>query len=562
MRRKPEEWLSEIDMALEYRKEFGREKSWSRLERCYMHDPNSPTAIGPNLIYSHGDALLSSLTVPDPEILVSAESRFGVDKAPILERLDNRLIRKLRLKKQVERALLSCFLYGKAIIKIGYDSMFGYNPYYDVGTREAFYGLTTTMFSKKGSRLEFGSQRPGWPWFSAVRPHDFVVPWGTLDIEDAPWCAYRFVRNVDHMKNDPKYKNTTNLKPVMSMEDFMNSYTNVGAVRLKYHNKGSATYYMTKEPQYREFWEIRDAETGKIYVVTRDFDKYLRDDPDVIQAAVGGLPYVCGDFIAHPRAFWTTPLAYYLYQIQKTQFDVSLQQEKQRRINVLKFLVRADVLSQEKLTRIMSGDVGAYEEVDLNTGQSLAEVIHNLPQTQDMQFQIQSESNRRDARDMIGQSRNQLGEYDSSSRRTAREATFVFQGSEQRSSKRSQTIGQLYMDSTAMANREIFNFWQMPRDVLTENGWQNVTGADLASDYAYDLSLTTKRHLSKAERMVEAFEVLMRFAGFPGMDLQKLYQNLAQASNDPAFERLLPSPGSNQGGRSPSGGMPTIPGTA
>lgn len=556
----PEQWMTDIGNALQFRKEFGREEKWDSLEKSYMNDPSGDTAIGPNLIYSNGDALMSSLTVPDPEILVAADTKKGVETAPIVERLSNQFVKKVGVKKQTDRGLLHCYLYGKLVVKLGYDSLFGFSPYYDIGTDKQFFGITMTQFGKAGERLEFGAQKPGWPWARAVCPHDFVVPWGTVDLEDAPWCAHRFVRSVEAIKKDPKYKNKSHLEPDISMEEFMKSYSNVGAQKMKYNSQATHSYMENNKPSFKEFWEIRDAETNRIFVVARDCDKFLREDVDAIQMALGRLPFVTGDFVMHPRSFWTTPLAYYLGQIQATQFDISMQQEKQRRISVLKFLVRKNIMTQEQLTRIMSGDVGAYEEVEASSGLNMNDLVATMPQGNMLDFQLESEGNRRDARDMVGFGRNQAGEYDASSRRTAREATFVQMGAERRTNKRTQMVAQVYIDIVEGCNKMAFKFWQTPRDIFVENDWQSVTGASLDSDYAYDLSLSTKRMLSKAERKMEAFQTLIQFAQLPGIDLGVLYKNLVEAANDPAFERLLPAGGSQ--GRTPTGGMPTIPGSA
>ena len=104
---KPEEWLTEIDNALEYRKMFGRETSWISNELNYYNDPLGDTAVGPNLVWSMGDSLLSSLGVPDPEIVVKAERQAGVDKAPVVEAIDNWLIEKLKMKRAVDDSLIS-----------------------------------------------------------------------------------------------------------------------------------------------------------------------------------------------------------------------------------------------------------------------------------------------------------------------------------------------------------------------------------------------------------------------------------------------------------------------
>jgi len=101
----------------------------------------------------------------------------------------------------------------------------------------------------------------------------------------------------------------------MSMEDFINSYKNVGAKRKRFKYSRSLTEQQNRKPAFNIGWEIHDRMTGKIMVVTPDYDKFLRNERDVMQ--VCGMPFVAEGFVKHPRSFWSTPLAYYLGQIQK-----------------------------------------------------------------------------------------------------------------------------------------------------------------------------------------------------------------------------------------------------
>ncbi len=115
----PEDWLTEIDNALEYRRKFAKEDKWADLEKSYLNDASSDTAIGPNLIFSMGDSLLSSLNVPDPEFVVSAEHPNGVDRAPIVEEVDNWLVKKIKMKRAIDLSTLHCYLFSKGILKVG-----------------------------------------------------------------------------------------------------------------------------------------------------------------------------------------------------------------------------------------------------------------------------------------------------------------------------------------------------------------------------------------------------------------------------------------------------------
>ena len=115
---KPEEWMQEIETGLEFRRQFGKEDSWNQLELDYTNDPNSHCAVGSNLIYAMGDSLLSSLTVPSPEILLTAEHPSAIERVPVLESVDNWLIKKMKMRQQVEDASLNSYLFSRAILKI------------------------------------------------------------------------------------------------------------------------------------------------------------------------------------------------------------------------------------------------------------------------------------------------------------------------------------------------------------------------------------------------------------------------------------------------------------
>lgn len=531
-----ENWFEEIDAGLAYRRKFAREDAWYRLEQDYCNDPEGHTAIGPNLIQSMGDSLISSLIVPDPEILIKPSRSAAISKAPILEAIDNMFMKKLRIKKYVNLGLVHGYLYGNAILKVGYDSEFGWSPYYDIGEQNNLLGMSMTQFDKNGRRIEYADITPGMPWVRPVFPHDFVVPWGTVFLEDAPWAAHRIVRHIDDIKADPKYSHTKNLQGNMTMEDFVNSYVQTGEERrdMRESFKGMAKYSVKAD--YVELWEIRDRKNNEIVVITRDHKYFLRRSVDAIQLACG-MPFVSCSMITHPRSFWSVPLAYYLGQIQKTQFDIALQSEKHRRINTVKFLYRKNAIASGTLEKILSGDVGAAAAVDSQF--PLGDIIVPL-NTGNIYDGIQAaEHNRRDAREVIGFSRNQLGEFDASSRRTARESEIVQQGAERRSSRKFVEISDMYVDLIEKINGLIFEYWSTPREVSVDDRWAYTTGEELKGEYTYDITLATKRNISKAERKIEAMMLLQQLGGAPGIDAAALYNYITDAVADPAFTNIL-----------------------
>lgn len=551
-----EDWMVEIENALEYRRVFGREDAWHQIELNYLNDPDGDTAAGPNLIFSMGDSLLSDMSVPNPEFVLTAEHPSGVDRVPIVEAVDNWLVKKMSLKRELDRALLNGYLFGRAIVKLGYDSEFGWSPYYDIGMNNNLMGMTLTQFDNKGNRIENLDTEPGMPWARFVAPQDFVVPWGTVDIDSAPWCAHRVIRLNAHLKKDPKYVKTARLEPQISIESFVESYKGPLKRRVRERYKSGTTYSENVKLIFNEIWEIHDRMTRRVIVVTNDYDKKIRDDVDALQVA--GMPFVSSSFVMHPRAFWSTPQAYYLGQIQSELYDITLQRAKQRRINCLKFLAHKSAMSAAEMDKLISGDVGAVGLVD-GTSRPLNEVFAPFPRTSNWDLQAEADAATKDARDAVGYSRNQLGEFDASSRRTAREATFVQAGSEKRTMKRAGSVVSLYTDLIRKINKIIFRFWTVPRYAMVGNEWAKFTGAELSGDYLYDVSLSTKRSTSIAERKIESLMLLQQFAQIPGVNLPELLNYVISASSDPGFERILS--GARQGTRAAAGALPTIPAT-
>jgi len=547
-----QDWMAEIRRGLAYRKIYAMEEAWRKNELNYLNDPASHASKGPNLVFEMGDTILSATGSLDPEFVITPEHPAGVTRGPIVESVDNYLVRKLRMRKYVNRSSQHSYLYNRAILKIGYDSEFGWSPRLDIGKGDQPLGMSMSQFHPRtGKRIENMNVTPGMPWVGSVLPHDFVVPWGTIDLDDVPWAAHRIVRLNDDIKADKKYMNTRELKPDMSIEDFVYSYLYPGIERVKFTETSRGLHTGRERPQsiYNELWEIHCRRDMSVKVVCKDHLRFLRDEPDAVMLACG-MPFVSGAFVEHPRSFWGTPLAYYLGQLQSESYDIAKQSEKQRRISILKFIAAKGFMEPDALQKLISGDVGAVEFAEVMG--DLKDKIIQMPVGQIYDFIIQMNQVRQDARSMIGTSRNQAGEFDAGTRRTKGEAMLVAQGSARRQTPRVAMVRDLYLDAITKLNQVIFSYWTFPRSVMVGREWVRFTGEEIKGDYLYDITLAQKRILSKAERKVEAMMMLAQLMPFlQGADPNQVFEYLSNAANDPSFERLL---GFVRGGGKAQGG--------
>lgn len=541
----PKEWLEHIADGLEYRRQFGLEDQWGKMEAIYYNVHKSMLNDGPNIFLSQGDAMLAQITTPSPRIGIEATTPGSVDRAPILESLDNKLLKVLKVTQAVERASLHAYLFGRGIIKLGYDSEWGFDPAHDVAGGLNL-GMSTTQLNKQGSRrIEYDATiMPGMPWCRAVMPHDIVLPWGTVELEDTPWIAHRLVRHIDDLKADVKYTNTKHLTPRMSMRDFTESYRNTIKV---------ATKHGHTEPEWVEFYEIMDRRSGKIFVVAPDHDKFLRNDINALLID-NELPYAAIGFTPRTRSFWTTPDTFYLLAVQSELSDVAIQRTKQRRLSVLKLLYDEGTIDETELLKMTSPDIGAA--VKINSGHDIDKAVKPF-QIAPNQFLIQEEELlRANAREQIGFSRNQVGEF-SSGRKSATEANNVQRSSQLRMSRRGIQARNLYIDVIRKANGLIFKHWNFPRyiEVLGQKKgreWQKFKGSDLKGKYEYTVDLVDAS--SEQALKFEAIQIYGMFIQDPSVDPGELIKWLTGSVNDPAFERIFDAAIRRQMQQVPQGG--------
>ena len=544
----PDEWSEEINSGLDFRRKFGIEGTWSDLESMYYNVHRSMANDGPNVIMSTTDALLSTLTVPNPSVIVKPENPDSVNRAPLVEALDNVLLRELRMREEVDTAVLHAILFGVGIVKIGFDSEFGFDPTLDIGGVLRF-GYTLSQFDKSGKRrLESDSGvSPGMPWVRAVDPRDIVVPWGTHRLSSSPWITHRFVRHIDDMQADRKYSNTSRLIPTMSMEDFVTSYnstmrlwrpsspttsTGVRSRRYTHSKRGS------REIEYVEVHEIHDRRTGRILAISPGYDKFLRNDKNALQID-GTLPFTSISFTPKARSFWTTSDAYYLQAIQMEISDVAVQRTKIRRLAVLKFIVDKNVIDEQELEKLLSPDAGAYAWI--NGGEDLNKAIIKFETHPDQSLILEEEHLRRNAREQIGFSRNQLGEF-AGGRRTATEAGIVQDASQLRMTRRGLAVKRLYEDIISVVNGIIFTHWQQPRyiEVLgpqQAETWQRMTGASLKGRYSYNIDFVDEA--VHKQRRLEAIQLYAMLIQDPSVDPAALRRYISDQFGDPSFTRIF-----------------------
>ena len=537
-----QEWFDELDEGLKYRRTFGKEETWRTNEMAFYGEKGN-TGGGPNLFLSTGDSLLSALTVPVPMIKASARHERFLRFAPIVEAVDNWLMEEIEVPVAVEESSFHAFLWGTGILKVGFDSLYGYGKDVDPGGL----GFSASQYDAKGvHRLETGGSRPGMPWVDACPSHDIIVPWGVKSCRRTPWIAHRIVRHIEAVRADKKYKNTRFLSPTISASGFVESYHKP----LDHHETSGvmSKYTNHDKVEFVELYEIRCFDNRKMYTLAAGHDKFLRNKVDSLQ--LDGLPFVDYSFIPRARNFWVTSDAWHLRQPQAELDDISLQASAQRRVSTLKGIVDTESITEEELEKLLSPEFAAVIRVSAN-GKSLKDVFQTIGGGNAMNSLLYQDAEyvRRNARELVGFSRNQVGEFQGA-RTTAREVSTVREASMSRIGRRQNVLRRVYRDVFRKINQMIFTFWRRPMvvQVIGEDGaerWERFTGDEIAGEYSLKVEFSSEAVESISSREQEALGLYQALIQDPMVDQGQLRQMLMRALNSPEIRTLFKGSGNN-----------------
>ena len=199
-------WESQITGGIDFRKKFAHEDLWP-IWRDYYRGLWTPGTLPVNYFFSILRSLVPRVYFKNPSVSVTPAmpGMMAAVFAQILERVDNKLMRTMRLKKQIKKMIQDAFLFGTAFGKLGLGAVYTPSP------RSI---ITTAPLSKVWGSVEYRSGLlPNMPWFYRIPPDRIVVPHMTEDLDDARWVCHEDERPFQDVRDDPRFKTGGDLKP-------------------------------------------------------------------------------------------------------------------------------------------------------------------------------------------------------------------------------------------------------------------------------------------------------------------------------------------------------------
>ncbi|PCJ26710.1 MAG: hypothetical protein COA94_04755 [Rickettsiales bacterium] len=519
-------WLDQIQEGEKFRKKMAHEDMWETWRKYYRGEWNND--VQPSNIYFK----MLRTTVPriyfrDPVVSITP-AKPGIENmlfAKILERIDNKLLRKMKIKRQMKRIVHDTFMFGTGFGKLGYGAEFSPSDFNDAGE-------APTGSVKRPNKVEYNSNiQPNQPWYLRTGPGSIILPSGLEEFDEARWVVHKIMRPRSDVLDDARLK----IKDKKSSRNRSFLMTSIDTVMGVQQSIDMVTLF-----------EVRDKKTGSVFIISPDFsEEVLLKAEDEFQVH-GSVPIYSVNFNPDDMSTWGVPDSQILDPIQRELNETNTQIMWHRRMSLRKIFTRKNLMSESEKSRMVSEEIQAVIEVD---GDPRTDILfkdgNNIP---DDLFKAQ-DATRTDGRESLGFSRNQFGEYNpGSSDTTAREATIVNNSSEIRIDERRDTMADMLTDVVNDVHHIIFNKWGTDEviDIIGPAGvtmWVSFKGEMLKrGQYNVNVDPDTAINQSRQQRQNTAIQVYNLLKQDPMVDQFQLRSYLMTEMAGTQFDNMLKLP--------------------
>lgn len=432
-------WMTQIRHGIKYRKEMAEQDRWDSWRKMYRGKWNNNT-LPVNLFFKMARTVVPRVYFRNPSISITPAQPGMLNWAfaQLLERVDNQMIKKLKVKKYLKRTVGNTWFFGTGFTKTGYGAT------YNLSIAD-FGGDAPTLAG--GRRVEYNSdRRMNMPWVDTVHPGNMILPDGLADFEKAGWMGEWIRRPLEDVKDDPRFKNTKDLRPSGSGQN------------KKFEGGGKEhEYRQPRDRNMADLIEVHDLRRGKVFVLAPFLTEkvlYYGDDDLQFYGKPNYTPLV---FNENDDSVWGVPDSMILEPDQLEINEIRTMMMIHWRLSVLKVLYQKGKVDPAEVQKIVDGEI--MSAIGVNGDVRAALTMMQTGDVPDSLFKADGQINQ-DVREAMGFSRNEFGEHTpSSSRTTATESQIVKLASEIRVDERRDMAADALLDVVDHINRVIFNHW-------------------------------------------------------------------------------------------------------
>lgn len=353
-----------------------------------------------NLIFSFGRAMVPQLYFKNPSVNVQIKGELA-QASRYLQEVDVELIRQMKIKRTIKKMIVNGYLTGRGVAKLGFAN--------DGEAPEVFDPAALI--------------KPHAPWFLSLLTKNWateIPPDG--DIDDLGWAGMKVSRTRAQL-------------------EAIDGAILPEAIDTLPEDDPDATL---------DLWEIWDRGSGERGLLHED--KWVIDpEPFTVW------PFHVLEFNWVPEETLPVSDAELVLKLQAEYNETETQIAEHRRLSIVRALAKKGAINQEERDKLERGQVGALVEVD--TAGPLADSITTFAPSIPEALFASKTMVMQDARDVIGFSRNQLGEMQTGSRRTFGEAAIVQQALQIRLDERRDMVADMIEQVMHATNQLVFEKW-------------------------------------------------------------------------------------------------------
>ena len=513
-------WLQQIHAGIKFRKKLTHQARWDTWRKYYGGDWNSST-LPVNLFFKMARTVVPRVYFRNPGISISPAKPGMLNWAfaQLLERIDNKLMRQMRLKSTFKDIVGNSWFFSTGVAKVGFGGQ------YNLNTEDHGKAAPT---NRSGYNVEADFHVQDYmPWVDSVHPGNFIVPDQLIRFHKTSWCAEWIQRPLQDVKDDTRFKNTADLKgsAMSNRADYSNEFKT------------------PRDISMLDLIEIHDMRSGKVIVIApfaTDRVLYFGDDDMQFFGRPNYMPVI---FNERDNAFWGVPDSKILEPEQLEINEIRTMMMMHWRLSVMKVLYQKGKVDPAEIQKIVDGEI--MTAIGVKGDVRAAIDIMQAGDIPDSLFKADAIINQ-DVRESQGFSRNEFGDHTpASSRTTATESKIVKMASEIRVDERRDMVADQLLEVMEHTNRIIFNHWDEEQvvDIVGPLGvplWIKFSPSMLNSG-AYNIKIDPDTSLpeTKDSRQVKATNVYSILKDNPLIDPIRLTRYYLHELHGVQFDDMM-----------------------
>ena len=172
-------WMQQVHAGIKFRKKLTHQPKWDEWRKMYGGEWNDST-LPVNLFFKMARTVVPRVYFRNPSISVTPAKPGMLNWAfaQLLERIDNKLMRQMRLKQTMKDGVANSWFFSAGIAKVGFGGRFNLNIDDHGGSAPV---------TRSGHNLESDfNVQDFMPWVGNVHPGNFIVPDQLIRFQNTP----------------------------------------------------------------------------------------------------------------------------------------------------------------------------------------------------------------------------------------------------------------------------------------------------------------------------------------------------------------------------------------